>query len=230
MRPMQKIGQNTIKKIKWILTLLACLALVGVIVLTVFPLLGFPRIWSWEGLGGWEGLNLEVSFWLLLVSVLLAFVAIYPRSQYDFWFQRFLAGLALFILPVLFVGLAFRFHLVLMISILIIACAFLFYSCISLNNKIIKSYNYKMDKSLKASLLLSFIMSFLGLSLFRIRVFAFFSILIFPFISLLVGIPALISGSRVAKIWLFLSYIGIAISQGLLLVFYMIVCNSYVGE
>ncbi|MFA5339928.1 MAG: hypothetical protein WC317_07270 [Candidatus Omnitrophota bacterium] len=230
---MQKIGQNTMKKIKWNLTLFAYLALIGVIVLTVFPLLGFPRIWGWEGIGGWEGLNLSQSFWLLLASIILAFLAIYPKSQYDFWLQRFLAGLTLFILPVLFINLALRYFLIIIIVcdiILIITCAILFYLCININNKTNNSYNSKLDSLLKASFSLSFIMSLSGLLLFRFQVFPLFSLLVFPFMSLLIGIPALISGRRVAKIWLFLAYIGIIISQGLLLVFYMAVCNSYVGE
>lgn len=227
------------KYIKWCSTLLAFSAMLGIIILIIVPLMTFSG----------QGYGIFKKFWLFIVVILSASFAIYPKTKYDSWLQRFLSGITLVSLPLLFMCVPFLHveynYLVLAVQLAIILLgATMIFLCFFLKKKA-RILNDKTNKIFKYMLLFPWgvFLFYLGIYIlgilcvlckitftFRSPIFLFISYFL-SLLALIVGVPAVINGGQATRGRLNLGYAGIILAQLHLLMWYVTVLYyGFVGE
>jgi hypothetical protein len=229
--------EEAMKYIKWFSTLLALLATLGIIIFFIIPLIG-----PFGSVGVWSTLK---KFWLFVVVILSGSFAIYPKTRYDSWLQRFLAGFTLVSLPLVLLCISLlqcgRFLAGLVVIFLGVVTIFL---CFFLKNKA-KVWNDRTSKIFKFLLLSPLGAGLLYYGAFLLGIFSklsktnlIYEYPMFPFIvhflSLLVvilGVPAVINGGKATRWCLNLGYAGIILAQlHLLMADFMVLYYGFGGE
>lgn len=233
-----------VKPIKWILILLAILALLKFICNTGLP-------WRANISEQWSGVYRRSNFFFPLGVVLAGFFVIYPKFHHDLWIQRFLGGIILLFLPLwaIYFGISAPFLSLLdvldnkfkFISISILSSLLFFilpftvmiFLCFFLKKKV-KSLSEKAKNILKYILLFPLGIGILTSLLFLMRFYPFITLLGTPFlfiIALIVVVPAIINGDHVPKKLLYSAYVGIGATYFFLAIgYYALLYYGFVGE
>jgi hypothetical protein len=214
------------KYISWFLTLLAWLALAGVILFIAGPLMTNSMCGPYRALA---------KYWLCIVVVLSAVPVINPRLKYDSWVQRFLAGSALVILPLLLfssflLGDYYNYlRLIIALGIIILFGGGMVFLCFFLKKKA-KIEDEKTDKIFRNLFLRA-----IWLSAIVFGSFLFLSpVLSVPLICLLIlatGIPAVINWGRARTPQFVFVYIAVILASiCLLLAYFPVIYYGAGGE
>lgn len=219
------------KYIKWVSTLLALLAMLGIIIIFIIPLIG-----PFGSVGVWSTLE---KFWLFLVVILSGSFAIYPKTRYDSWLQRFLAGVTLVSLPIIIMCIVlFQSRCFLAGLVVIFLGAVTIFLCFFLKNKA-EAWNDRTSKIFKFLLLFPLVAGLLYFAAFILGIFSklsgyAMSLFIVHLLSLLVvilGVPAVINGGKAKRGCLNLGYAGIILAQlYLLMAYFPIFYYGFGGE
>lgn len=219
------------KYIKWGSTILAFLAIIGIVILSILPLKDIQG-------GEWGKLHLGGSSLLLLVVIVSASFAIYPKSRYDYWLQRFLAGIALLTIPALSTYYTIRFFRLLFVlintSIWSVPIFFCFF--IKKKTKLLTSRTKKILEVMCSYPLFASVVSLLLCFSWWAKIefaqrLTGIGVILLPLSALMVGIPAIMNGKQITKVKIYIALIGVILAELFLYGFYTLILNYvFVGE